>query len=154
VWFLDLKFLTEPAAMMEELQIHHTWERVAQLVEHVTFNHGVVGSSPTALTNKLKYLACESPRKDQLGNRWGINADELCIDFDLRSERPRSHGQYRAYVLLAARVQCRWAGRQELRQSGARRAILIFLPAKVTFYQSSGGSLTTSEIGAAKRPTL
>ncbi len=26
-------------------------ERVAQLVEHVTFNHGVVGSSPTALTN-------------------------------------------------------------------------------------------------------
>ena len=26
-------------------------ERVAQLVEHVTFNHGVVGSRPTALTN-------------------------------------------------------------------------------------------------------
>jgi hypothetical protein len=25
-------------------------ERVAQAVEHVTFNHGVVGSSPTALT--------------------------------------------------------------------------------------------------------
>src|SRR5713226_6521748 len=31
-------------------------ERVAQAVEHVTFNHGVVGSSPTALTNKIKYL--------------------------------------------------------------------------------------------------
>jgi hypothetical protein len=30
-------------------------ERVAQLVEHVTFNHGVVGSSPTALTT-LKSL--------------------------------------------------------------------------------------------------
>ena len=27
-------------------------ERVAQTVEHVTFNHGVVGSSPTALTKK------------------------------------------------------------------------------------------------------
>ncbi len=26
------------------------WERVAQLVEHVTFNHGVMGSSPIALT--------------------------------------------------------------------------------------------------------
>jgi hypothetical protein len=25
-------------------------ERVAQLVEHVTFNHGVLGSSPSALT--------------------------------------------------------------------------------------------------------
>src|SRR6185312_12900947 len=26
------------------------WERVAQPVEHVTFNHGVLGSSPSALT--------------------------------------------------------------------------------------------------------
>ena len=31
-------------------------ERVAQPVEHVTFNHGVLGSSPSALTNKIKYL--------------------------------------------------------------------------------------------------
>jgi hypothetical protein len=29
----------------------HWWERVAQPVEHVTFNHGVEGSSPSALTN-------------------------------------------------------------------------------------------------------
>ena len=56
MWLLDLKFLTEPAAMMEELQIRHTWERVAQSVEHVTFNHGVVGSSPTALTNSINVL--------------------------------------------------------------------------------------------------
>jgi hypothetical protein len=27
-------------------------ERVAQVVEHVTFNHGVEGSSPSALTMK------------------------------------------------------------------------------------------------------
>jgi hypothetical protein len=27
-------------------------ERVAQAVEHVTFNHGVEGSSPSALTKK------------------------------------------------------------------------------------------------------
>jgi hypothetical protein len=31
-------------------------ERVAQTVEHVTFNHGVAGSSPAALTNKNKDL--------------------------------------------------------------------------------------------------
>ena|ERR1700677_3391650 len=31
-------------------------ERVAQSVEHVTFNHGVVGSIPTALTSKIKGL--------------------------------------------------------------------------------------------------
>jgi hypothetical protein len=29
-------------------------ERVAQPVEHVTFNHGVLGSSPSALTKKIK----------------------------------------------------------------------------------------------------
>ena len=31
-------------------------ERVAQMVEHVTFNHGVLGSIPSALTNKINYL--------------------------------------------------------------------------------------------------
>ena len=31
-------------------------ERVAQAVEHVTFNHGVEGSSPSALTNNIKQL--------------------------------------------------------------------------------------------------
>jgi hypothetical protein len=33
------------------LSMEGTHERVAQSVEHVTFNHGVVGSIPTALTN-------------------------------------------------------------------------------------------------------
>ena len=33
-----------------------TSERVAQAVEHVTFNHGVEGSSPSALTSKIKHL--------------------------------------------------------------------------------------------------
>jgi hypothetical protein len=36
------------------LSIEGAHERVAQSVEHVTFNHGVVGSSPTALTIELK----------------------------------------------------------------------------------------------------
>ena len=31
-------------------------ERVAQSVEHLTFNQGVLGSSPSALTNKIKGL--------------------------------------------------------------------------------------------------
>ena len=30
-----------------------SWERVAQSVEHVTFNHGVLGSSPSALTKNF-----------------------------------------------------------------------------------------------------
>src|SRR4051794_30857308 len=36
--------------------ITRPWERVAQPVEHVTFNHGVVGSSPTALTKQNQAL--------------------------------------------------------------------------------------------------
>lgn len=32
------------------------WERVAQPVEHVTFNHGVLGSSPSALTKLSRNL--------------------------------------------------------------------------------------------------
>jgi hypothetical protein len=41
------------------------------------------------------------------------------------------HSKYRACVFLTARVQRRWAAGKELRQSGAWRAIFIFLPAKV-----------------------
>ena len=29
-------------------------ERVAQMVEHVTFNHGVLGSIPSALTKEIR----------------------------------------------------------------------------------------------------
>ena len=35
---------------------HPQGERVAQTVEHVTFNHGVLGSIPSALTSKIKQL--------------------------------------------------------------------------------------------------
>ncbi len=35
---------------------HRAGEPVAQSVEHVTFNHGVVGSKPTGLTNKFNNL--------------------------------------------------------------------------------------------------
>jgi hypothetical protein len=36
------------------------WERVAQPVEHVTFNHGVLGSSPSALTTRNQGLKRKS----------------------------------------------------------------------------------------------
>src|SRR5262249_3528727 len=36
---------------------HPQGERVAQTVEHVTFNHGVLGSIPSALTSKIKKLS-------------------------------------------------------------------------------------------------
>ena len=47
-------------------------EPVAQSVEHVTFNHGVLGSSPSALTKEIKYLGQEfkSSRKPRVGNVW------------------------------------------------------------------------------------
>ncbi|VTZ27884.1 hypothetical protein MPC1_6970003 [Methylocella tundrae] len=32
-------------------------ERVAQLVEHLTFNQRVMGSNPIALTKQIKWLA-------------------------------------------------------------------------------------------------
>ena len=35
---------------------HPAQERVAQLVEHLTFNQVVLGSSPSALTNNIKGL--------------------------------------------------------------------------------------------------
>ena len=39
-------------------------EPVAQLVEHVTFNHGVVGSNPAGLTSKIKdFLHFKAPQK-------------------------------------------------------------------------------------------
>jgi hypothetical protein len=38
-------------------------ERVAQTVEHVTFNHGVLGSIPSALTKEIKDLG-QTPRND------------------------------------------------------------------------------------------
>lgn len=41
----------------EKFMLKRQSERVAQAVEHVTFNHGVEGSSPSALTNKIKYLS-------------------------------------------------------------------------------------------------
>jgi hypothetical protein len=42
-------------------------ERVAQAVEHVTFNHGVAGSSPAALTNEINSLPA---RPTNLNDLW------------------------------------------------------------------------------------
>lgn len=42
--------------------IQRPWERVAQPVEHVTFNHGVLGSSPSALTKQNQTLTHQGER--------------------------------------------------------------------------------------------
>src|SRR5579871_83209 len=47
--------------------------QVAQLVEHVTENHGVVGSIPTLATRKVTRLA---PRRSRLGR---LSVRELCV---------------------------------------------------------------------------
>jgi hypothetical protein len=46
-------------------------ECVAQSVEHVTFNHGVVGSIPTALTSKINGLCPKLKLNLKLKMRWG-----------------------------------------------------------------------------------
>src|SRR5690348_4152551 len=43
-------------ARLPERDSNSLKEPVAQPVEHVTFNHGVLGSSPSGLTNKIKGL--------------------------------------------------------------------------------------------------
>ena len=47
----------------EKFMFQRRSERVAQAVEHVTFNHGVVGSSPTALT---KFTVSGPPTKPDI----------------------------------------------------------------------------------------
>ena len=44
-------------------------ERVAQAVEHVTFNHGVEGSSPSALTKDFNALGRIWELSEQLNNQ-------------------------------------------------------------------------------------
>ena len=49
---LPLKTNGRNAAFEERDMFNRQSERVAQAVEHVTFNHGVEGSSPSALTKQ------------------------------------------------------------------------------------------------------
>jgi hypothetical protein len=53
-------------------------ERVAQAVEHVTFNHGVAGSSPAALTNKINAL-------DEYPSNTFSAVSALCLQDDCRA---------------------------------------------------------------------
>src|ERR1700732_1042540 len=47
-----------------------TSEPVAQSVEHVTFNHGVVGSNPAGLTTKIKDLSVSAARPLPRKTKW------------------------------------------------------------------------------------
>ena len=51
--------------------MHQQSERVAQAVEHVTFNHGVEGSSPSALTKQIKYLQLRIGFDENRGTTYG-----------------------------------------------------------------------------------
>jgi hypothetical protein len=54
------------------------WERVAQLVEHLTFNQRVPGSNPGALTIEINMLARSlrgaASQKTRLGSTWEATA--------------------------------------------------------------------------------
>jgi hypothetical protein len=57
-------------------------ERVAQLVEHLTFNQRVSGSNPDALTIKINRLSCSvrgaASQKTGLGSTWEAKAGISC----------------------------------------------------------------------------
>jgi hypothetical protein len=46
--------LRKPGEAHIRKRVINAFEPVAQSAEHVTFNHGVVGSKPTGLTSKIK----------------------------------------------------------------------------------------------------
>lgn len=63
-----------PNRMAISFSHQRPWERVAQPVEHVTFNHGVLGSSPSALTKNsvlLGYPRHRGADLTKLGTRRG-----------------------------------------------------------------------------------
>jgi hypothetical protein len=50
---IPITFGSSDLTHVDPAPTHRASERVAQVVEHVTFNHGVEGSSPSALTMKI-----------------------------------------------------------------------------------------------------
>src|ERR1019366_5341332 len=68
-------------------------EPVAQLVEHETFNLGAVGSSPTGLTNEIKYLHADFCPKQHFMSR-------LCL-----TKRKRSRESSRGRLTMYERVR-------------------------------------------------
>jgi hypothetical protein len=60
----------EARMRVPERAVSSLQEPVAQPVEHVTFNHGVLGSSPSGLTKKIKGLQEDWPRNIKLLTRF------------------------------------------------------------------------------------
>jgi hypothetical protein len=71
-------------------------ERVAQLVEHLTFNQEVMGSNPIALTNEINMLDEKHRTKHSAeinqGNTWG-NATNRRAARTVAANWPRSHAR-------------------------------------------------------------
>jgi hypothetical protein len=62
----------------ESRRLRHLFEALAQLVEHLTFNQGVVGSNPTCLTiflmrARMAELA-DAPDLGSGGQPWGFKS--------------------------------------------------------------------------------
>ena len=66
--------------------------RVFRIMKHVTFNHGVEGSSPSALTNKIKHLSPNLKFNKTTGQRAGQQSEKLGF---LHVAKPRWNARYR-----------------------------------------------------------
>jgi hypothetical protein len=112
-----------PTRPLLRLAKRRAWnERVAQSVEHLTFNQGVLGSSPSALTNNPTYRHCEN------GSRSGSTTEDvfkkalsLSVEFGIVAEYA-ALVESDAPVALEITANAR-ALRNRLAQSGHSRAI-------------------------------
>ena len=93
----------------------HTAIKVVGIIEdiggisHAACSGFLLGLLPAGIIHFALVKAHGRASMSAESNRVEGAADELCIDFAVRSEWPRSHSKYRACVFLTARVQCRWA---------------------------------------------
>jgi hypothetical protein len=137
-------------------------EPVAQSVEHVTFNHGVVGSNPAGLTNNFNDLREVFKRQKQGKTGWGVDWGAIRRPWGPTLRRPTCRRSNISRVYLppissrgSARVRrsdsCVWSAGQpshkgcgsDHSRSNNLLARSIFRPRRQTKRRS---------IGAAKRP--
>ncbi len=112
-----------PTTMAISLSHQRPWERVAQPVEHVTFNHGVLGSSPSALTKgRIDCLADKTNRTEKLcvgpvlANRLRVNMKNIPAEFkdipatvarylDAWAQSSRRHADGRAVKIMFGKMR-------------------------------------------------
>ena len=88
------------------------------MVEHVTFNHGVLGSIPSALTNKIRYLVRNRQQgvKACVGNLVGRSiVGGMALGAPLN----------RCCIKASTRIEMRFAGDESLTLQGRGRCICV-----------------------------